>query len=55
MVNYHIYNRMNSPQPLSASQRGARNFTPPSFACKDWGDEYMEMIELLYTIIIHYQ
>jgi hypothetical protein len=35
---------MNSPQPLSASQRGAKCFTPPSFASKrrGRGDEYVK-------------
>jgi hypothetical protein len=43
---------MNSPQPLSASQRGAKFFTPPSFACKRRGpgDEYMKKEEQLLFI-----
>jgi hypothetical protein len=48
---------LDSPLPiaigtLSASQRGAKCFTPPSFACKrrGQGDEYMKYLEvfLLY-------
>jgi len=32
VVNYQIYNSTNSPQPLSASQRGAKSLTTP-FLC----------------------
>ena len=41
MLKYQLYNHMNSPQPpalagqaLSAPQRGAKKYLPPSFACK---------------------
>ena len=37
MAKYQLFNNINSPQPLSASQRGAKRRTPPSFACKRRG------------------
>jgi len=37
MAKCQLFNNMNSPQPLSALQRGAKRRTPPSFACKRRG------------------
>ena len=34
MIKYQSYDHMNSPQPLSAPQRGANKDLPPSFAWK---------------------
>jgi hypothetical protein len=48
---------MNSPQPLSAPQRGAKNalspFFPPTGGEKGAGDEYMKTKSMNQIIIIH--
>jgi hypothetical protein len=49
MAKYQLFNNMNSPQPLSASQRWAKRCTPPSFDCKEGGrgDEYMKNVLMI--------
>jgi hypothetical protein len=55
VIKYQSYNIMNSPQPLSAPQRGAKKDISPSFACKrrGMGDEYMQSKSISKINIIY--
>jgi hypothetical protein len=46
MAKYRLFNNMNSPQPLSASQRGAKRCTPLLLPAKEGGrgDKYMKKV-----------
>jgi hypothetical protein len=55
MIKYQSYNHMNSPQPLSAPQRGAKKDLPLLLPVREGGrgDEYMHN-KCISQIIITY-
>jgi hypothetical protein len=46
MAKYQLFNNMNSPQPLSASQKGQNAALPLLLPAREggWGDEYMKNV-----------
>jgi len=55
MIKYQSYNQMNSPQPLSAPQRGAKKDLPLLLPAREGGreDEYIYSTSISQIIIIH--
>jgi len=54
MIKYQSYNQLNSPQPLSAPQRGAKR-SSPSLRSREGerGGEYIHSKSIFQIIIIH--
>ena len=55
MIKYQSYNHMNSPQPLSAPQRGAKKDLPLLLPAREGGrgDEYMHNKSISQIIITY--